>query len=116
MALTDDQKKMLLVGGGIGALAIVVTYALFGGRQAAAAPSQAAVAPGTAAAVPDTSVRPIRPSPRVPSPRIPLPHHSRKRRRDDDGERGENGERGERGENGRGEYARNGQRRRYRGD
>ncbi len=38
MALTRDQKKHLLIGGGVGALALVVGSALFGGRRAIAAP------------------------------------------------------------------------------
>jgi len=37
MALTGDQKKHLLIGGGVGALAVVVGYVLFGGHRAMAA-------------------------------------------------------------------------------
>jgi hypothetical protein len=43
MPLTDDQKKHLLIGGGISALALVGGYMLFGRRRASAAtlPSRA---------------------------------------------------------------------------
>ena len=34
MALTSDQKKHLLIGGGVGALALIAGYALLGGRKA----------------------------------------------------------------------------------
>jgi hypothetical protein len=37
MALTSDQKKHLLIGGGVGALALVAGYALLSGRRAHAA-------------------------------------------------------------------------------
>ena len=36
MALTDDQKRNLLIGGGVGALALFFGSALFGGRNAGA--------------------------------------------------------------------------------
>lgn len=34
MALSADQKKHLLIGGGVGALALIAGYALLGGRKA----------------------------------------------------------------------------------
>ena len=37
MPLTGDQKKHLLIGGGISALAFVAGYMIFGGRKAHAA-------------------------------------------------------------------------------
>ena len=105
MALTDDQKKNLLIGGGVGALALVVGF-VFGGK-AAAAPA------------PDQSLQRGQ-SPRFQPPqRVPTRDHDRKRKKrrpDDGGERGERGVRGERGENGRGEYGRKKHRRRHRGD
>ena len=36
MALTSDQKKHLLIGGGVGALALIAGYALLGGHKALA--------------------------------------------------------------------------------
>ena len=103
MALTDDQKKNLLIGGGVGA-ATLLTFWLFGGRKAGAAPAHAPDAPGQQS-FPAPGQRPV-------SMRGPEPHTRKKRHdRDDNDERGRRGERGERGRRergrGRGEYGRN---------
>lgn len=94
MALTDGQKKWV-VGGTIGAAALLVGYGLFHSRPVHAGP----MLPG-----PDRS----------PQQQVPPDHHGRRKRRHDDHDqarmrepyaqmngRGENG-----GENGRGEYGR----------
>lgn len=96
MALTPEQKKKLLIGGGVGALALVVGFAIFGGGKAAAAPAISVQDP-----------RRITPPQRIPA--RDLERRRKKRRRDDDdnnerGARGENGERDKCVENGRGEY------------
>jgi len=92
--LTEDQKKKLVVGGGVGALALVVGYAIFSGRPAMAAP-----------------VQPLFPVQRVP----PRGDRKRKKRRHDD--EAERGSRGDHGDNGRGEYDRKKKhKRRHHGD
>ena len=97
MAMTEDQKK-LLIGGGVGALALAVGFVIFGGK-AAAAPAGVQL--------------PQRGQPRFQPQRVSPRDHDRKRkkRRHDDG-----GERDERVANGRGEYVRKKHRRRHRGD
>lgn len=91
MALTDDQKKNLWIGGGVGALTLLGFW-LFSDRKAAAAPTHA----------PDLRALPT-PAPRTfpVSRRRSEPLRSRSRRdRDIDDERGERGKRDERGERG----------------
>lgn len=106
MPLTPEQKKNLLIGGGVGALALL-GVALLGRSRADAAP----LGPGT-------------PQPlQVPSQQLHPPaqarpeHHKRKKRRhrDDDNERGERGERTRtrHDDNGRGEYGRKKHKRRH---
>ena len=80
MALTEGQKKWV-VGGGIGAAALVVGYALFHSRPASAYPT-------------------LPPAPRPPQ--ASHEHRGRKKRRHDDHERHGRGEHA----NGRGEYGR----------
>lgn len=91
MALTEDQKK-LLIGGGIGALALAVGFGIFGGKAAAGPGRQ-----------PDRSLPPQQ---GVPS--RGLARKRKKRHRDD--------MRGERDENDRGEYGQKKHRRRHHGD
>jgi hypothetical protein len=72
VALTSDQKKHLLIGSGIGALAFFLGSMIFGGRPAAAAPARVA-------------------QPRYFPPQVPPQPRRRKRRyddRDDDNDRG----------------------------
>ena len=107
MALTDEQKKNMLIGGGVGALTLAIGWLL--GRR------KAEVATGP------QSARFAQPPGHLPSamPMYGMQGVARKpikRRRDgDNNERGERGERGdnERGDNDRGEYRK---KRRRRGD
>lgn len=90
MALTPEQKKNLLIGGGVGALGMLGVILLGRSRADQQDPAQLAPAPVRARAE----------------------HHKRRRRRDrdDDGERGERGDRHDGNE--RGGYGRRKKRRR----
>ena len=115
MALTDDQKK-LLIGGGVGALALAVGFLIFGGKAAAA--------PAPVFQSPQRGQPPQRFQPSQRVPMRDLERTRKKRRHDDDNERGERGDRNDRGdrgdrgdrENGRGAYGRKKHRSRHRGD
>jgi hypothetical protein len=80
MALSQDQKKHLLIGGGVGAIAVFLGSMILGGRKASAGP----LLPGGGVARGE-------------------PHHEARKKRREDGREGgrENGR-----ENGRGEYGR----------
>lgn len=121
MALTEDQKKNLLIGGGVGALALAVGFVIFGGKAAAA--------PAPVFQSPQRGQFPQRFQPSQGIPTRGLERTRKKRRHDDDNERGNRGNRGEdgergnrelgnrdRGENGRGEYSSKRHRRHRRDD
>ena len=113
MALSGETKEKLLVGGGVGALALLVGYFIVSGRRRSDAegPSPLILPSGTegarvtrqASATP-TQYPQLPSLPPQPLARLPATHHMKRRRkddrerhRDDDRDRNRCNERGEYG-------------------
>jgi hypothetical protein len=99
VALSDETKKKLLVGGGVGGLALLVGYFIVSGpRSKTAGPSslpEGAPEQGAPGQVRMTQAAPS--LPQQPFARTPAHHHMKRRDHDDDDDRDRCNERGEYG-------------------